>query len=284
MNSQKNDEVSSKEITTENFHAFRDCLKEVSGIILSDSKKDLVFKRLSGLISQYKLSSFAEFLEKMKSDAELRESIMDSMTINETTWFRDSYPYEIFKEKLLPEFARAQPQRVRVWSAACSTGEEPYLVSMAAEEYMQKRPDSLPANAVRILATDISATAINKALSGRYEEIAITRGLSPEKKLQFFNDIEGSWEVKEEIKKRVTFNELNLRQDYSELGRFDIIFCRNVLNYFSSEVKADIVSRLASTLNPRGYLVLGNSESIAEHYKYFDVIAWRDGVVYKLKT
>ena len=284
MNSLKNDEVSSKEITTENFHAFRDRLKEVSGIILSDSKKDLIFKRLSGLISQYKLNSFAELLEKMKSDPGLRESIMAAVTINETTWFRDSYPYEVFKEKLLPEIARAQPQRVRVWSAACSTGEEPYLVSMAAEEYTQNRPNSLPANAVRILATDISPTAIKKALSGRYEEIAISRGLSTEKKLQFFNDIDSGWEVNEEIKKRVTFSELNLRQDYKALGRFDIIFCRNVLNYFSSELKADIVSRMASALNPGGYLVLGNSESIAEHYKYFDVISWRDGVVYKLKT
>ena len=284
MNILKNDKGSIKEITTENFHAFRDRLKEVSGIILSDSKKDLIFKRLSGLISQYKLNSFAELLEKMKSDAELRKRIMDSMTVIGASWVGDSYPFEIFKEKLLPEFARAQPQRVRVWSAACSTGEEPYSLSMAAEEYTQQRPGSLPDNAVRILGTDISPTAIKKALSGRYDEIAISRGLSQEKKLRFFNDIDGSWEVKEKIKNRVTFSELNLRQDYKTLGHFDIIFCRNVLTYFSSELKADIVSRLASALNPGGYLVLGNSESIAEHYKYFDVISWRDGVAYKLKS
>jgi len=280
----KNEKESSKGITTEDFHAFRDCLEEVSGIILNNGKKDLIVSRLSGLMSHYELGSFAELLEKMKSDADLRESIMDSMTINETFWFRDSYPFDIFKEKLLPELARSQPQRVRVWSAACSTGEEPYSLSMAAEEYLQHSSDSFPANAVRILGTDISPAAIKKAQCGSYEEVDISRGLSPEKKQRYFDEVDGCWVVKDDIRNRVTFSELNLSHDYKSLGLFDIIFCRNVLTYFSSELKQDIIARLAGALNRGGYLVLGNSESIADHFKYFDVISWRDGVVYKLKS
>ena len=284
MTSTQDTTMDSDSIKLDDFHAFRDCLKEVSGIILNDGKKDLVSTRLSGLISDNGLDSFTELLEKMKSDAVMRENIMDAMTANEVSWFRDSFPFDIFREKLLPEFARAQPQKVRVWSAACSTGEEPYSLSMAAEEYMQQRPDSLPANAIKILGTDISPTAVKKAKSASYEQVAVSRGLSSDKKQRYFYEEDGFWKIKNSIKRRVTINELNLRQDYKSLGLFDVIFCRNVLTYFSSEIKADIVSRLASALNPGGYLVLGKSESIADHSEYFDLVTWRDGVVYKLKS
>jgi len=276
--------VDSDSITLDDYCAFRDCLGEVSGIILNDSKRNLVSSRLAGLISDNRLNSFAELLERMKSDTTFREVIMDAMTINETSWFRDSFPFDIFREKLLPEFAREQPQKVRVWSAACSSGEEPYSLSMAAEEYMQHRPDSLPANAIRILGTDISPTAVKKAMSGSYEQVAVSRGLSAEKKQRYFYQEDGSWKIKESIKKRVTINKLNLRQDYKGLGLFDIIFCRNVLTYFSSELKADIVSRLAGALKPGGYLVLGKSESITNYFEYFELVQWRDGVIYKLKS
>ncbi len=283
MNSTEDKIVGSSGITLDDYHAFRDCLEDVSGIILNDSKKPLVTSRLAGLISDNGLNSFSELLERMRSNAALRENIMDAMTINETWWFRDSYPFDIFREKLLPGLARAQPQKVRVWSAACSTGEEPYSLSMAAEEYMQKRPDSLPANAIKILGTDVSPTAIKKAASGNYDQISISRGLSSEKKERYFQQVNGDWEVKKDIKDRVTFSELNLRQDFRSLGLFDIIYCRNMLTYFSSELKADIISRLAGALNPGGYLVLGKSESITNYFEYFELVQWRDGVIYKLK-
>ena len=284
MNSINDEKMIAGGITTEDFHSFRDCLEDVSGIILSDSKKNLVISRLSGLISDNRLDSFAELLERMTSDVVLRESIMNAITINETSWFRDSFPFDIFKEKLLPELARAQPQRVRVWSAACSTGEEPYSLSMAADEYMSHRPDSLPSNAIRILGTDISPTAIKKAIGGSYEQVEVSRGLSSDKKQRYFQQINDNWVVKDDIKNRVTFSKLNLRQDYNSLGLFDVIFCRNVLTYFSSDLKADIISRLAGALNPGGYLVLGKSESITNYYKFFELVQWRDGVVYKLKN
>lgn len=284
VNSLRDEKMIAGGITVEDFHTFRDCLEDVSGIILSDTKKDLVIRRLTDLASDNELDSFAELLERMKADAILREKIMDVMTINETSWFRDSFPFDIFREKLLPELSRAQPQKVRVWSAACSTGEEPYSISMAADEYMHHRPDSLPPDAVRILGTDISPTAVKKAVSGSYEKFAVSRGLSSDKKQRYFQQLGDNWEVKEEIKGRVTIRELNLREDYKDLGLFDVIFCRNVLTYFSSELKADIISRLAGALKPGGYLVLGKSESIANYFKYFELVQWRDGVIYKLKS
>ena len=284
MNSKQDEVADSGGITLDDYHAFRDCLEDVSGIILNDSKKGLVVNRLSSLMSDNEVDSFAELLERMKTDTTLRENIMDSMTANETSWFRDSYPFDIFKEKLLPEIARAQPLRVRVWSAACSTGEEPYSLSMATEEYMKHRPDSLPPNAVSILGTDISPTAVKQAMSGSYEQAAVARGLSSEKKQRYFQQVGSSWEVNEEIRNRVTISAFNLKQDYKSLGLFDVIFCRNVLTYFSSDLKADIIPRLAGALNPGGYLVLGNTESITDYSEYFDLVTWRDGVVYKLKN
>ena len=284
MTSTESQTVAPADITSDDFSAFRDCLESVSGIVLNDSKKNLVVSRLSGLMSENGVNSFAELLEQMKSNAVLRENIMTSMTTNESSWFRDSYSFDIFKEKLLPELARAQPLKVRVWSAACSTGEEPYSISMAADEYMKHRPDSLPANAVRVLGTDISPTAIKKAMSASYEEVAVSRGLSPEKKQRYFQQVNGSWNVKEEIKNCVTFSEQNLRQEYKSLGLFDIIFCRDVLTYFSSEAKLDILSRLAKALKPGGYLVLGSSEFITNYSEYFEMVSWRNGVVYKLKS
>lgn len=271
-------------ITTDEFHAFRDCLEDVSGIILSDSKKNQITSRLSDLMSDKELGSFSELLEGMKTDALLRESIMNSITSRETSWFRDSYPFDIFREKLLPEIATGQPQKVRVWSAGCSTGEEPYSLSMAADEYMQQRPDSLPANAVRIFATDVSPAAVAKAKTGIYEKVAISRGLPLEKLQRYFQQVDGNWELVKNIKDRVTFAELNLKQEYNNLGSFDIILCRNVLTYFSAELQQDILSRLARVLNPGGYLVLGSSESVGNYSDYFDLVQWRDGAVYKLKS
>jgi chemotaxis protein methyltransferase CheR len=155
---------------------------------------------------------------------------------------------------------------------------------MAADEYIQHSSDSLPANAVRILGTDISPSAIKKAQSGSYEEVDISRGVSPEKKQRYFDEVDGCWVVKEDIRNRVTFSELNLSHDYKNLGLFDIIFCRNVLTYFSSELKQDMLARLAGALNRGGCLILGSTESITNYSDHFEPITWRDGVVYKLKS
>jgi chemotaxis protein methyltransferase CheR len=273
----------SNSLTIEDYQAFRDFLENVSGIVLGENKQYLVTSRLTKLISDNEIDSFGTLMTRMKTDSRLRNRIMDAMTTNETSWFRDVYPFDILKEKLLPELARNQPRTIRIWSAACSTGQEPYSLSMMTQEYLQSKPGSLSAEAVQITGTDISPSVLATAKAGVYEGVAVSRGLPAERKSRFFREVSDGWEVSPEIKKRVNFRELNLMTNYALLGRFDIIYCRNVLIYFSTELKRDILARMAKCLNPGGFLVLGGSESITNYSDKFDLIRWRNGVIYQLK-
>lgn len=271
-------------ITSEDYKAFRIFLEDASGIVLGENKQYLVTSRLTRLMAEHEILNFGNLMSRMKADGKLRQSIMDAMTTNETSWFRDVYPFDILKEKLLPEIAQKQPRQIRIWSAACSTGQEPYSLSMMVQEYLMSKPGSFPANAVQIIGTDISPRVLEIAKSGRYEGVAVSRGLPQERQSRFFQETSSGWEVGKDIKQRVTFRELNLMQNYTLMGRFDIIYCRNVLIYFSTELKRDILSRMAKCLNPGGYLVLGGSESISNYSDAFDLIRWRNGVIYQLKS
>jgi chemotaxis protein methyltransferase CheR len=276
--------VSSVHLSSEDYDAFRAFLEAGSGIVLGDNKQYLVTSRLTRLMNESELNSFGDLMRQLKTDAKLRHRILDAMTTNETSWFRDSYPFDILKEKLLPEIAKKQPSRVRIWSAACSTGQEPYSLSMVISEYMQSKPGSLPTNGMEILGTDISPTVLEQARSGCYDEASVARGLSLERKQRFFKHSENCWRIIDPIRQRIAFREMNLMQGYAALGRFDIIFCRNVLIYFSTELKRDILTRMAKSLNPGGYLILGGSESITNYSEDFDLVRWRNGVIYKLKS
>lgn len=271
-------------ITPEDYDDFRAFLEEVSGIVLGDNKHYLVTSRLTRLMTEVAIPSFHDLMAKMKTDSKLRHRIMDAMTTNETSWFRDIYPFDVLKEMILPEFAKQKLQQVKIWSAACSSGQEPYSVSMVVAEYMQSRPGSLPATAVQITGTDISPSVLAQARDGIYEGIAVARGLTEERKQRFFRKIDDNHlQVSEDVRKRVTFREMNLMQSYGGLGKFDVIFCRNVLIYFSPELKKDIMHRMAQSLRPGGYLILGGSESISGYSDEFELIKWRNGVIYKIK-
>jgi len=271
-------------ITSQDYQAFRTFLEDASGILLGDNKQYLVTSRLTRLIAENDIESFSVLMQRLKKDRTLRQRIMDAMTTNETSWFRDSYPFDILKEKLLPELVKSQPRQVRIWSAACSTGQEPYSLSMVTHEYLMSKPGSLSVDAMQILGTDISPTVLGSARSACYEGVAVSRGLSAERRARFFRESNSGWTINEDIKKRVTFREMNLMQSYAILGKFDIIYCRNVLIYFSTELKRDILARMAKCLNPGGYLVLGGSESISNYSEGFDLVRWRNGVIYQLKS
>jgi len=274
--------VNTHSLTDREYDDFRRFLEQASGIVLGDNKQYLVTNRLTRLMGEHGIGSFAEIMQRIRSDVRLRNRIMDAMTTNETSWFRDNYPFDIFKELFLREFAQRQARQVRVWSAASSTGQEAYSLSMVASEYLKSRPGSLPAGALQILGTDISPTVLEQARSGFYEGVAITRGLSEERKRRFFTPRDGGWQVNDEERSRVNFRELNLMQSFVTLGRFDVIYCRNVLIYFSAELKRDILARMAKALNPGGYLVLGGSESITNYSSDYELVRWHSGVVYRL--
>src|SRR5690554_501951 len=272
------------DITSQEYDAFKSFLQDVCGILLGENKQYLVKSRLRRILEEHELRSLGDLLERLKLPGRsgLRELVIDAMTTNETLWFRDNHPFRILQEKLLPEFAeRKTTQPLRIWSAACSTGQEPYSVGMIIEEFRRSRPGKL--RDVKITATDISKSVLEVARRGEYEMIAIGRGLSPERQQQFFTPSpKGGWQIRPELKAMVDFKELNLLERYM-LGKFDIVMCRNVLIYFSAELKLDILTRIHATLNPGGYLILGASESLNGLPHLYEMVQCHPGIIYKKK-
>ncbi|KXJ45038.1 MULTISPECIES: protein-glutamate O-methyltransferase CheR [Marinobacter] len=272
------------EITPQEYEAFKTFLQDACGILLGDNKQYLVKSRLRRIMEENKLSTLGDLLDRVKRTgrSSLKEVVIDAMTTNETLWFRDNHPFRILQEKLLPEFGdRKSAQSLRIWSAACSTGQEPYSVAMIIEEFRRQRPGRL--RDVKITATDISKSVLEVARRGEYEMIAIGRGLSPERQKQFFTPaMNGSWQIRPQIKSMVEFRELNLLERYM-LGKFDIVMCRNVLIYFSAELKKDILTRIHATLNPGGYLILGASESLNGLPHLYEMVQCHPGIIYRKK-
>ena len=231
------------------------------------------------------LASLSEVVERLQADRSpaFQQKIIEAMTTNETSWFRDAFPFDTLKSRILPELGIARGSRpVRVWSAACSSGQEPYAVGMAAAELLSVNPEDLPGD-VEIVATDISGSMLEQGRAARYDEKEMARGLSEARKQRFFSRQGDCWEVKSEIRRRVTFRHLNLLEEFNSLGRFDVIFCRNVLIYFSGGAIRDVLSRFAHSLNPGGYLVLGACESLAGYSDAFEVVRGHAGEIYRLK-
>ena len=269
-------------IAANDYDLFRRYLEDACGIVLGENKHYLVTSRLKRVTEDFGFTSLSEMMNTLVkgNDRHLRENVVDAMTTNETMWFRDVYPFEILKKELLPELA-AKKTPIRIWSAASSTGQEAYSISMTTSEFQQSNPGKLTSS-VEIVGTDISQTVVNKAKQGGYDELSVVRGLSPERRDKFFRKKDDNWVIAPDIMQRTRFTELNLLNNYALLGKFDIIFCRNVLIYFSSEMKKDILERMGEILKPGGTLILGGSESPTGYTKAFGMQRYPDGVVYRL--
>jgi len=265
------------------FQVFRDFLEDACGILLGDNKEYLVSSRLNKIMTENDIQSLIQLVDKMKgrSNMKLRNRVVDAMTTNETLWFRDSYPFEYLKNTLLPELTKEGSGNIRIWSAACSSGQEPYSMSITTEEFRQSSMGILRRN-VEITATDLSPTMLDHCKSAEYATLALNRGLSSERLNTYFDSQgDGIWKVKSSVSSRVQFRELNLMDSYALLGKFDIVFCRNVLIYFSAELKQDILSRIHATLKPGGVLFLGASEGLAGLQDKFEMIQCRPGLAYR---
>lgn len=272
------------EISPSEYVAFKEFLQDACGILLGDNKQYLVKSRLRKIMEEHRLGSLGELVDRLRTSPRgLREIVIDAMTTNETLWFRDTHPFRILAEKILPEIAdRKSVQSPRIWSAACSTGQEPYSIAMVIDEFRRTKPGRLRSD-IKIVATDISRTVLDNAREGKYEMLAIGRGLSAERQRMYFDSAaDGSWQVKPPIRQAVEFRELNLLDRYM-LGKFDIVFCRNVLIYFSAELKRDILTRMHQTLNPGGYLILGASESLNGLPDKFEMVQCNPGIIYRAK-
>ncbi|NOH81313.1 methyltransferase domain-containing protein [Vibrio sp. RE86] len=270
-------------ISDQEYRDFSRFLESQCGIVLGDSKQYLVRSRLSPLVTKFKLASLSDLLRDVVTgrNRELRVAAVDAMTTNETLWFRDTYPFEVLANKLLPE-AAANKRPIKIWSAASSSGQEPYSMAMTVLEQQQRKPGMLPS--VSITATDISASMLDMCRAGVYDNLALGRGLSPERRRNFFEDAgDGRMKVKDNVKRLVNFRPQNLMDSYALLGKFDIIFCRNVLIYFSPDMKSKVLNQMANSLNPGGYLLLGASESLTGLTDRFEMVRCNPGIIYKLK-
>ena len=268
------------------FEQFRVFLEETCGILLGSNKQYLVSSRLNKLMEQNNIKTLGELVQRIQSQPRggLREQVVDAMTTNETLWFRDTYPFEVLKSRVLPELIKANPgQRLRIWSAASSSGQEPFSLSMAIDEFERSNLGQLKSG-VQIVATDLSASMLTACKAGEYDSLAMGRGLSQERLQRYFDPKgPGRWVVKPAIRNRVEFRMLNLLDSYASLGKFDIVFCRNVLIYFSAEVKKDILTRIHATLKPGGYLFLGASEALNGLPDLYQMVQCSPGIIYKVK-
>ena len=269
-------------ITPADYNDFQQYLQKACGIQLGAGKEYLVSSRLGTLMREAQVQSLGELLKKLNSpvNRQLKTQVVDAMTTNETFWFRDIGHYILLKESILPDLNQQRGGSIRIWSAACSSGQEPYNISMIAEEYESKYGRGRP---VQIEATDISSRMLAEARAGVYCGLTVERGLTAEQQRRFFVPKDKCLEVRPEVKRRVSFRPMNLADSFQTMGRFDVIFCRNVLIYFSNELKKDIVERMANILNPGGYLFLGSTESINQLTKRFEMKVGHGGISYRLK-
>ena len=275
--------ASSSPISPADYNDFQDYLQRACGIQLGAGKEYLVSSRLGGLMRKAQVGSLGELLNKLNSpvNSQLKTQVIDAMTTNETFWFRDIGHYILLKESILPDLNQQRGGSIRIWSAACSSGQEPYNISMIVEEYESKYGRGRP---VQIEATDISSKMLAEARAGVYCGLTVERGLTVEQQRRFFVPKDKCLEVRPEVKRRVSFRPMNLASSFQGMGKFDVIFCRNVLIYFSNDLKKDIVDRMANILNPGGYLFLGSTESINQLTNRFDMKVGHGGISYRLKS
>ncbi|WP_424361578.1 CheR family methyltransferase [Methylocystis parvus] len=259
------------------FARFRRQLAALTGIALDADKLYLAESRLAPVMRAHGLADLAELVdafERQENSTLVRDAI-DAMTTNETLFFRDRTPFENFRKQILPDLiaSRANERRLRFWCAACSTGQEAYSLAMTLDQDAV----ALRGWTLEVLATDLSTAAVEAARSGSYSQFEVQRGLSTSQLLRYFHREDESWRVNEHLRARIDFRDFNLLSDYTELGTFDVIFCRNVLMYFEPEMKRAVLARLSQALNDSGYLFLGAAEPTNEANAHFTQVT-QDGV------
>ncbi|NWG47221.1 MAG: protein-glutamate O-methyltransferase CheR [Alphaproteobacteria bacterium] len=249
-------------MNTADMDALAEIVRLRSGLALSADKAYLVESRLTPLARRHGFERLADLLEVLRRGAPeaLLADVTEAMTTNESFFFRDKTPFDLFAERMLPSLiaARGAGQSVRIWCAASSTGQEPYSLAMTLRE----KGARLGALRAEIIATDISRAVLERAKAGVYTKFEVQRGLPIQLLVKYFEQAGDDWRLKPEIRQMVQFRAFNLLTPFTPLGRFDIIFCRNVLIYFDRPTKADVLERMRQALAPDGYLVLGAAETV----------------------
>ena len=275
-------------ITAEEIKLLAKYIYNISGIYLDQDKGYLLETRLNPLLAPHKCTSFADLYHKAKADTsrQLDKEVVNAISTNETLFFRDNKPFELLKNKIVPDLvdrrsaAEGQKKtRLRIWSAACSTGQEVYSIAISLLEMLGDLRDY----EITLLGTDLSDEAVAKASYGMYGKFEIERGL-PKKILQrYFTPAAGGWRIKDEIRSLAAFRKFNLMDSYAGLGSFDIVFCRNVAIYFTDADKRKLFQKLGQVLARDGYLIIGGSESLGGIAPQFQARNYLQGVYYQLQ-
>lgn len=245
----------------DDFNLFADLLKQRSGLLLTPDKSYLLESRLTPVARKWNLKGLEDLALRVRNnDIGVINDIVEGMTTNESTFFRDTKPFDQFKSVLLPQFmkARSAQKKIRIWCAACSSGQEPYSLAMILDEMKS----TLAGWKIEIYATDLSKEMIDKAKEGIYTQFEVQRGLPITLLVKYFDQKGDRWQLKPELRQMVQYSTFNLLSDYGSLGNFDIIFCRNVLIYFEAALKKTILGKLCKVMPPDGTLYLGGAETV----------------------
>jgi len=275
----------------EEFHLFREYIKNSCGICIPPEKAYLIETRLSKLMIDAGAENFSEFFKIIttKINYPLHQQIINAITTNETLWFRDESPWKYLEEELLPkmveDIATGKKKKVRIWSAASSTGKEIYSTVMCIDNYLQiHKPMGVRLSDFEFFATDISMHVLETGKTGRYDSISITRGLSDYYKSKYFTQNNSAWDIDPKIRDAVNFRHFNLQNSYQRFGLFDIIFCRYVLIYFTDDLKKEIIKKMHGALTDGGILFTGNYALYNMFEDYFNVDHFENTTYYSKKA
>jgi chemotaxis protein methyltransferase CheR len=253
-------------------------LKQESGLILSPDKAYLLESRLLPVARKWKLATFDDLAKTLRgnTDAALLRDVVEAMTTNESFFFRDARPFEQFKEIVLPAMVknRGSQKRIRIWSAACSSGQEPYSLGMILSDLAGQ----LAGWQIEIVATDLSGEMLVRGREGIYSQFEVQRGLPINLLVKYFKQVGDRWQIGDKLRAMVNFREFNLLTDPAPLGRFDVVFCRNVLIYFDQETKAKVLDGIARQMPNDGFLFLGGAETVLGLTDRFQLLPGQRGI------
>lgn len=244
------------------FELYKSLLYDKSGLVITPDKSYLLDSRLTPIAKKWNYPTLDMMTLQLRAipDPKLVKDIVEAMTTNETSFFRDTKPFTLFQETILPHMiqTRASKKTVRIWCAACSSGQEPYSLSMILKD----KEAQLKGWRFEIVATDLSEDILAQARKGTYSQFEVQRGLPIQYLMKYFTQVNDTWQLKDDIKSMVKFSTFNLLDDMSRMGQFDIIFCRNVLIYFDEKTKGSILGKMEKQLDKDGFLLLGGAETV----------------------
>lgn len=276
---QLRDPAQRPELSDAEFNKIRAVIRDITGISMGESKRQLVYRRLMGRLKALSIPTFDGYLEFLESgDKSEIELFTNAVTTNLTSFFREAHHFEYLAGTIIPEIvaAKRSDSRLRIWSAGCSTGEEPYSIAMTLRESLRE----IASWDAKILCTDLDSDVVATATAGVYPESRIEK-VSAERLRRWFQKCSGEVRIRDELRENITFKQLNLMHDWPMRGKFDVIFCRNVVIYFDKPTQRVLIDRFANILKDGGYLIIGHSESL---FKVSDRFTLLGKTIYKKKS